>query len=70
MNEPGIYKIQIAGMITDRWSAWLENLAIQQVSDGETILTGELRDQAALLGVLSKIHALNLKIVAVQKVAG
>jgi hypothetical protein len=70
MNKPGIYRIQIAGVITDHWSSWFEDLAIQQVSSGETILTGELRDQAALLGVLSKIHALNLKIVAVQKGAG
>jgi hypothetical protein len=70
MNKPGIYRIQVAGVITDRWSGWFEDLAIQQVSSGETILTGELRDQAALLGVLSKIHALNLKIVAVQREAG
>jgi hypothetical protein len=67
MYKPGVYKIHIEGVITDRWSGWLENLAVQHVSDKETVLTGELPDQAALLGVLSKIHALNLKIIAVSK---
>ena len=67
MYKPGVYKIHIDGVITDRWSSWLEDLAIRQVSDKETVLTGELPDQAALLGVLSKIHTLNLKIIAVSK---
>jgi len=66
MNKPHRYEIEIEGVIGDRWSAWFEDLAVCQVSDTETILTGELSDQAALLGVLAKIHALNLKIVSVQ----
>ena len=67
MYKPGVYQIHIEGVITDHWSGWLENLAVQHISDKETVLTGELPDQAALLGVLSKIHTLNLKIIAVSK---
>ncbi|MFN2179515.1 MAG: hypothetical protein ACK2UV_08515 [Candidatus Promineifilaceae bacterium] len=66
MNKPGQYKIEIEDVIGDRWSAWFEDLAVCQVSDKETILTGELSDQAALLGVLANIHALNLKFVRVH----
>lgn len=67
MNRPRVYEIRIDGLIPDTWSGWLEGLAIEPAFDGETMLKGELPDQAALLGVLSKIHSLNLKIIAVTR---
>ena len=67
MNKPNVYEIRIEGLISDHWSGWFDDLTIQQVSDKETLLMGALTDQAALLGVLSKIHALNLKIITVTR---
>ena len=58
------YNIQIEGVISDRWSGWFEGLTVHQVAENETELKGELADQAALLGVLAKIHNLNLKIIS------
>lgn len=68
LNKTYIYKIQVEGIISEKWSSWFEELTIQQVSEEETVLMGELADQAALLGVLSKIHALNLKISSVTRI--
>ncbi|MAT42835.1 MAG: hypothetical protein CL609_10865 [Anaerolineaceae bacterium] len=67
MYKPHIYKIQIAGLISENWSDWFEGLTIQHTSEGKTILNGVLADQAALLGLLAKIHSLNLKIISVTR---
>ncbi len=69
MNRSRIYEVRIEGLISDRWSDWFEGFIIQPTStEKETVLKGELPDQAALLGILSKIHSLNLKIVSVVRV--
>lgn len=70
MNKPGAYEIRVEGLISEHWSGWFEGLAILQASDEETILNGNLVDQAALLGVLNKIHGLNLTILAVVRLPG
>ncbi len=67
MEKPYCYEIRVEGIITDRWSDWFDGLAIQNELNGETILVGPLNDQAALLGVLSKIQALNLSLISVSR---
>lgn len=67
MNKPHFYEIRIEGHLPDWCSDWFESLEIQTHATGETTLRGLLIDQAALLGVLSKIHALNITLVSVTK---
>ena len=67
MDEPCIVEIRVAGHLADRWSDWFEGLAIRNEPNGDTILGGPLADQAALLGVLNKIHALNLTLISVNR---
>jgi hypothetical protein len=67
MNAPQVYEIRVEGHLTDRWSDWFEGLAIRNEAGGYTLLTGLLADQAALYGVLTKIHNLNLTLVSVQR---
>ncbi len=67
MDKPFFYEIRIEGQITDRWSDWFEGLAIRNAPDGDTILSGMICDQAALFGVLNKIHGLNLKLVSINR---
>lgn len=52
-----------------RWSEWFGGLAIRSDRDDETILTGQLPDQAALYGVLSRIRDLNLILVSVARLS-
>ena len=63
MDQPRFYEIHVEGHLADRWSDWFEGLAIYNDLDGETTLSGSLTDQAALFGVLNKIHALNLTLI-------
>lgn len=67
MDKPCFYEIRIEGHLTGRFSNWFEGLTIQAESNGETNLSGLLSDQAALFGVLNKIHSLNLRLISVNK---
>ena len=67
MDIPRVYEIRVEGHLGDRWSAWFDGLAIRNEPRGETILTGPVNDQAALYGVLTKIHNLNLILVSVHR---
>ena len=67
MNNMYIYEIRVEGHLTDHWSDWFEELAINNDSNGETTLSGPLPDQSALLGMLNKIQALNLTLISVNR---
>ncbi|RPI31182.1 MAG: hypothetical protein EHM70_12100 [Chloroflexota bacterium] len=70
MDKPSFYEIRIeGGHLTDRWSEWFEGLAIHNDPDGGTTLSGALIDQAALMGVLGKIQALNLTLISVNRLS-
>jgi hypothetical protein len=68
-TQPYLYEIHIEGLITDQWSDWFEGLAIQNHANQTTTISGLLADQAALFGVLTKIHALNLNIISVRRLS-
>lgn len=68
MDKPYIYEIRVEGQLTDRWSDWLGGLTLRPEADGETTLRGPLPDQAALLGILAQLHALNLTLISVQRI--
>ena len=68
MDTPRIYEIRVEGHLAERWSDWFDGLAIHKEPDGETVLTGPLSDQAALFGVLTRIHDLNLVLVSVCRI--
>jgi hypothetical protein len=67
MDTPRVYEIRVEGHLADRWSDWFEGLAICNDPNGETILCGLITDQAALFGVLTKIHNLNLILISVNR---
>lgn len=67
MDAPFVYEILVEGHLSDHWSAWFDGLAIQIEPNGDTKLAGLLPDQAALFGVLTKIHNLNLVLISVVR---
>jgi hypothetical protein len=67
MDKPFFYEIRVEGHLTERWSEWFGALGVHADPNGETVLSGWLADQAALYGVLAKIHALNLVLVSVNR---
>ncbi len=61
-------EIRVKGQLSDGWSDWFENLEMRHLENGEMILSGTIPDQAALMGILNKLHRLNLMILSVNSV--
>jgi hypothetical protein len=57
-------EIRIKGTLKQDWSDWLEGLSVSHQANVETVLNGQLTDQAALLGLLNRIHGLNLQLLS------
>jgi hypothetical protein len=57
-------EIRIKGTLKQDWSDWLEGLIVSNQANGETVLNGQISDQAALLGLLNRIHGLNLQLLS------
>ncbi len=62
-------EIRVKGQLSDEWSDWFENLEMRHRENGEMILSGAIPDQAALMGILNKLHRLNLTILSVNSVS-
>ncbi len=68
MDEPAHYEIRVAEYLEDRWTEWFADLEIvHPARSDETILRGELADQAALFGILGKIRDRGLTLISVQR---
>ncbi len=60
------YVIRVKGHLDPFWQEWLENLSITHQSDGTTLLSGQIRDQAALYGILFKMCDLGLALLELR----
>ncbi len=58
--------IRIQGHLDPSWQDWFEGLVIVQEEVGTSQLSGTLRDQAALHGILAKLRGLNLTLLALE----
>ncbi len=61
-------EIRVKGQLSDEWSDWFDNLEMRYLENGEMALSGAIPDQAALMGILNKLHRLNLTILSVNSV--
>ena len=64
----GRYEIRVKGHLDSRWADWFEGLSFTHESDGTTILSGPVVDQAALHGLLRKVRDLGLPLVGVSSI--
>jgi hypothetical protein len=67
-HEPGVYETRIKGHLDDRWAGRFEGLTITREDTGETLLTGQVADQAALHGWLRQVRDLALPLLSVIQV--
>lgn len=65
---PATYHIRVKGHFDDRWEAWFEGMTLTPEGDGNTLLSGQVVDQAALHGLLRKIRDLGLVLISVSRV--
>jgi hypothetical protein len=68
--EPGRYEIRLIGHLDTHWTAWFDGMAVSHQSDGTTVISGPIADQAALHGVLQRVRDLGLPLVSVIGVEG
>ncbi|MEA3336804.1 MAG: hypothetical protein U9R25_12900 [Chloroflexota bacterium] len=69
-HRSGTYCIRVQGVVSDNWSDYLQGMDIEidirENSQAVTILTGELVDQAALLGALNVLYNLRFPVLSVE----
>src|SRR5688572_29631721 len=67
-HEIETYEIRVRGHLDARWTVRLAVSSLTHESDGTTILHGIAADQAALHGLLQRVHDLGLILVSVIRV--
>ncbi len=67
-DESGWYEIRLDGRLDPRWSTWFDGMNITPDTDGTTVLSGRVADQAALHGLLARLRDLSLPLVSVTQV--
>ena len=60
-----IYQIRIHGLLDRQWTDWFGGMTVSATSDGDTLLTGPVEDQAALHGLLRKVRDSGMSLVSV-----
>ena len=69
LTDPASYCIRVKGQMGSEWSEWFGGMTIVYNDTNETILSGKVLDQADLYGILNKIQALGLTLIAVKREA-
>ncbi|MBN1667321.1 MAG: hypothetical protein JW862_09530 [Anaerolineales bacterium] len=59
-------EIQVEGKLDSSWAKWLDGFTITYTQQGETVLRGEIKDQAALYGLIGKLRDLGVTLIRVQ----
>jgi hypothetical protein len=61
-----VYCIRVAGTLDEGWSAWFDGLTMSTLDNGDTMLSGPVRDQAALHGLLNKVRDMGLTLLCLE----
>ena len=59
-------EVHVKGVIEQAWTDWFADLVITSPSPNETVLIGDLPDQAALYGLLARLRDLRFDLRSVQ----
>ena len=69
LTDPANYCIRVKGQVGPEWSEWFSRMTIAYDETNETILSGQVVDQAALYGILNKIRDLGLPLLSILREA-
>ena len=64
-SQPMIYQFRLKGHLGGQWTTWFEGLTLTLEENGDTLLTGPVKDQAALYGLLRRVRDLGLPLLSV-----
>ncbi len=69
--EPVTYRIRVQGALDNSQTAWITGMQVDTEAGEDvpisTTLTGALRDEAELAGVLDRLYALGLPLISVER---
>jgi len=70
VDQPATYHIRVYGDLDASWSGRLGDVHIEHPDSptGQTVLTGELTDQAELFGILNSLYTLRLFLLCVEHI--
>ena len=69
MGTSTVYRIVVRGELSQRYAVAFEGMEME-VKNGRTILTGEIKDEPHLHGILDRIGALGLRLLSVESGSG
>ena len=61
------YRIQVKGHLPDGWIEMMERMEIICEADGNTTISGPIRDQAELYGLITKLQNLGLTLISINQ---
>ncbi len=67
-DEGGQYEIRIHGHLDDRWTGWFEGMTLTLEQNGDTLISGQVIDQAALFGLLRKVRDTGMRLISVNRI--
>jgi hypothetical protein len=60
-----LYRIVVRSELTDSYASAFEGMEME-TKEGQTILTGEVKDQPHLFGILERLNSLGLELLSVR----
>ena len=68
-DTPLIYEVRLKGHLNPKWVDWFGDVTITLQQDGDTLLTCQLIDQAALHALLRRIRDLGMPLISAVQVS-
>ena len=61
------YRIQVRGHLPDGWFEMVEHMEIICEADGNTTISGPIRDQSELYGLICRLQNLGLTLISINQ---
>lgn len=59
-----LFRIRLTGIVADRWTDRFDHVRVTVSPEGDTLLTGEVSDHAALFGLLRSVESVGAAVVS------
>jgi hypothetical protein len=67
-TQPMVYQIRLKGHLGPQWKEWFGGVTITLEENDDTLLSGQVVDQAALHGLLKKVRDLGTPLISVIRI--
>jgi hypothetical protein len=59
-------EILIEGYLDEKWGEWLGEIALTHPQPDQTLLAGQVKDQAALYGLIASLRDLGVRLISIN----